>query len=184
MSSNPIPPSAPAPPNAIIARPGARYRWTHCLVAAGLFIYGLWSIYDGFINYPQVDDLIRNTQGPFAPLRYDALDIHLNQTLGIALPIVAVLLIFWMLRRSRGQYRLENGTLFIPGHPPMSLEEIDSVDRGKWDRKGIALVTYRLHSGQTGSFRLDDYLYDQTPTDEIFKRIEASLLTPPTETNA
>jgi hypothetical protein len=102
----------------------------------------------------------------------------------------------WAIYNSRGEYRMENGVVRVPGHPPVPLDKINSVNREMWDRKGIAYVDYDLSSapvkakagagapvayqgvtkGARGTFKLDDFVYDREPTDRIFKTIESALL--------
>jgi hypothetical protein len=83
----------------------------------------------------------------------------------------------------------------VPGHPPIPLDKIQSVNRESWDRKGIAVMEYDLTTapmrasktsgpvsyegvtpGVRGIFKLDDFVYEREPTDVIFKAIEDSLL--------
>jgi hypothetical protein len=77
---------------------------------------------------------------------------------------------------SRGKYRLEDGIVYAPGHPPVPLENIQAVDRELWDRKGIAYVDYDLGAGKAGQFKLDDFIYEREPVDQIFAAIEATVL--------
>ena len=88
------------------------------------------------------------------------------------LPPLGLLVLGWSLYRSRGSYRLANNILQAPGHPPVPLEAIRSIDKTDWDRKGIAHVNYELANGAKGTVTLDDFIYDRPPTDEIFRRIE------------
>jgi hypothetical protein len=105
-------------------------------------------------------------------------DILLQKVLGVSLPILGVFTLFWSLRVSRGVYRLEQETLHVPGHPPIPLSSVVTINRKLWDRKGIAYLEYETN-GVRGRLKLDDYIYDRDPTDAIFKQIEAYLA--PTE---
>jgi len=172
----------------VVANPGRYYRVARYIMALLLFSYGAWSIYDGFFSWPHWTD----THPDEKPKTHT--DIILNQILGVSLPPMGVIVIAWALYNSRGQYRLENGVLTVPGHPPIPLEKIQSVNRESWDRKGIALIEYDLTQAPTAgkstgpvayqgatrgprdSFRLDDFVYERDPTDKIFKAIEESLI--------
>jgi len=173
----------------IVAKPGRYYRVARYLMTFLLFGYGAWSIYDGFFSWPNWTD----THPLEKPKTHT--DIVLNQILGCGLPPMGLIILVWAIYNSRGEYRLENDILSVPGHPPIPLEKIQSINRESWDRKGIAYVEYDLtHAapvaakstgpvaytgvtpGARGSFRLDDFVYDREPTDKIFKAIEESLL--------
>jgi hypothetical protein len=172
----------------VVAKAGRYYRVARYLMTLLLIGYGAWSIYDGFYSWPNWPI----THPEEKPKTHT--DIVLNQVLGIALPPTGLFILFWALYNSRGEYRLENGVVNIPGHPPIPLDKIHSVNRELWDRKGIAYVDYDLteapvatkaggvvnYSGVTkgvkGTFRLDDFVYEREPTDKIFKAIEDSLL--------
>jgi hypothetical protein len=181
---------APEPPpgGPIVAQPGRYYRVARYLMTLLLFGYGAWSIYDGFYSWPNWPITHPQEQ----PKTHT--DIILNQILGCGLPPMGLVILIWALFNSRGQYRLEDGILHVPGHPPIPLDKIQSVNREVWDRKGIAYIEYDLSQaavvskgagpasyqgatrGASGKFKLDDFVYDREATDKIFKAVEESLL--------
>src|SRR5437773_299983 len=56
---------------------------------------------------------------------------------------------------------------------PNENQRIDDIDKEiQTARKANALIEYELPNGTRGSARLDDFIYQRPPTDEIFKRIE------------
>ncbi len=173
--------AAPMTEGVIIAKPGRYYRIARYLMTLLLLAYGAWSIYDGFVSWPQWP-VTHPMEQPKT-----ATDIMLNKVLGVVLPPAGLFILFWALYQSRGEYRLENGILHVPGSPPIPLEKIHSVNRESWDRKGIAYVEYDLADppprGSTGApksargtFKIDDFVYDRAPADQIFKAIEDHLL--------
>ena len=164
------------PAGDVTARAGRYYRNTRYLLAAGILFYALWNIRDGFYNWPN-ENLVSKMQGYDKPLHSD-MDILFNRVLGLVLAPGSALLLAWALYNSRGEIRLSEQTVLAPGHPPVPLSSIESVDKSKWDRKGIAVITYRLPSLQSGKFKLDDFVYEREPIDEIFKRIEQSVQQP------
>jgi hypothetical protein len=170
---------ATAPAGPIVARAGQYYRWTRFIMVAVLLIYGGLSIRDGFFTWPKWPQ-----SHPYEKPKTQ-MDILFNQVLGGVLPPLAIVLLIRALYNSRGEYRLEDGVVYVPGHPPVPLDKIQAMNRERWDRKGIAFVKYDL-SGAGGpsapptkadkhTFRLDDFVYDRGPIDEIFKQIEQSL---------
>jgi hypothetical protein len=177
--STPAPSSIAAPvivasPHPIIvARADSMYRWKRFALVAVLFVYGLYSLYDGFYHYPR-DNAAARAKGWDPP--HPALDVPLNQSLGVLLPPLSLLLLAWSLHASRGQIRFDGATLEIPGHPTIPLNALRKMDRSKWERKGIAVFDYQLPGTTTaGTFKLDDFVYQRKPTDQIFTALEAAI---------
>jgi hypothetical protein len=191
-------PAGPAPRTyepAIVARAGTYYRATRYIMVLVLVVCGGLFAYDGWRGWPaeaakfdqlrhELDELEQLKSKPDKLTEYDqksveirkykhrsALDIRVQKALGISLPIAAFLLLLWMLRNSRGAYRLNNQTLEVPGHPPVPLEQITKLDETLWDRKGIAFVEYQTPVFR-GRMRLDDFIYQRDPTDAIYEKIK------------
>jgi hypothetical protein len=158
----------------VIARASNDYRWRRYALVIFFFGYGLYSAYDGFIHYPN-DNAEFHRKYPLAEkLPHPAYDLPFNQGFGIGLPILSLALLGWVFYNSRGSYQFDGQTLSVPGHPPVPVKSIVKVDRDKWDRKGIAYLHYQASgSAKLGVIRIDDFIYDRVPTDEIFKQIES-----------
>jgi hypothetical protein len=174
----------------VVAKAGRYYRIARYLMTVLLIAYGAWSIYDGFYSWPNWP-ITHPRERP----KTDT-DIMLNKVLGVLLPPMGIAVLVWAIYNSRGEYRLEDGIVTVPGHPPVPLDKIQSVNRELWDRKGIALIEYDLSDtptrtrggtgapvayegvkkGASGTFKLDDFVYEREPTDFIFKTIENTLL--------
>jgi hypothetical protein len=166
-------------PAVVVAKAGRYYRVARYMMTLLLMSYGAWSIYDGFVSWPHWTET-----HPREKAKTDT-DIMLNKVLGVVLPPMGLIILGWAVYSSRGEYRLENGVLRVPGHPPVPLEKIQSINREVWDRKGIAYVDYDLGDGGSygsdsksarGTFKIDDFVYEREPADQIFKAIEGSLL--------
>jgi hypothetical protein len=171
------PVAAPDIKGPVIARAGKYYRVTRYIMTFILFVYGGWSIYDGFISWPNWP-ITHPNEMPKTPM-----DILFNKVLGCILPPAGIFLLIRCIHNSRGEYRLEDGVVHVPGYPPIPLSKIHAVDRELWDRKGIAYVAYELPPGTAkdpkldrDEFILDDFVYEREPIDKIFAAIEASLL--------
>ena len=68
-------------------------------------------------------------------------------------------------------------TLEVPGHPPVTLENIRKIDKRKWDRKGIAYLHYEIGTPpHPGVLKLDDFAYERGPTDDILERVEKGVM--------
>jgi hypothetical protein len=164
----------------IVARGGAYYRNTRFIFSALLLAMAAWFGYDGFVTYPRDNELhllhVRNPeQYPKDYPTHDPTSILIQKALAATLPFAGFWLIGWTLYRSRGAYRLAGDVLSVPGHPDVPLAAITTIDKSKWDRKGIAKIDYELPTGAKGKLTLDDFIYDRPPTDRILETIEAKL---------
>lgn len=162
----------------IVARAGTYYRNARYLIVALVLGAGLWFAYDGFIGYPRrQQNYIHATKAQQANMEMppNNLAVQLQRRLAFALLPLAPILLCFFLYRSRGVYRLSGDMLYVPGHPPVPLDSITTLDKSKWDRKGIARAEYQLPTGQSGRLTLDDFIYQREPTDKIVERIEMCL---------
>ena len=190
MSTTTAKPARSAPGPEIVANPSGVYRLKQSAMALLLIGWGLWSVYDGYFNWPKQNEEIASLKEQIKKKPKDdpevtklevqlgklkehtSLDITFNKVLGWALPPIGLLLLIRVFYVSRGQYRLRDDVLHVPGHPPVPLDAVRSIDKAKWDRKGIAYLNYELLNGKGGRIKLDDYIYHRGPTDDILKRIE------------
>jgi hypothetical protein len=193
----------------IVATAGTYYRVTRYIITVVMLAMGLWFGYDGFINWPRQNREIAELEGQRAAAltagdnekaaklledinkvgkHHSESDLRLQKILFFTLPPLAIAAIVRWIYISRGSYRLSGNVLHVPGHPPVPLDAITELDKRQWDRKGIAFISYDLGNGQTGKLKLDDFLYQREPTDEIYKRIEEhvapSAVTEPQEQSA
>jgi hypothetical protein len=176
----------------LVARASREYRVKRGIIVVMLIGMGLWFGYDGFIGWPKENQLIKDTKAQIEPARkaneeakvrelevklgtlkeHSELDLLWQRLLCYSLPPLGLVVLGVALYRSRGTYRLADNILHAPGHPPVPLDAIRSIDKTHWDRKGIAYVNYELPNGAKGSVVLDDFIYQRQGTDDIFKRIE------------
>lgn len=186
--------TAPAKPKRkptfpIVARAGQYYRNVRYILTVGAIAGGGWFAYDGWVHWPQMnaeyDRLEQEHQrgGTGDEKSFKAIiedkglskhndkAILFQKVLAVTLPIGGLWLLISMLYKSRGEYRFDGKTLHVPGHPPIDVDAISAIDRAKWDRKGIAYVEYATPAGGIGRAKLDDFLYDRGPTDDIFDEI-------------
>jgi len=156
------------PAGEVVARAARYYRMTRYFMVLMLFGYGIYSIYDGFYRYPRENEEAKKLGKDVLP--HPGLDVPFNQFFGVLLPPLSIFMLFWCLRKSRGEIRFDGKNLTAPGHPPVPLENIVSMDQRLWDRKGIAYVDYDL-GAQKGRIMLDDFIYEREPIDAIHDAI-------------
>lgn len=187
-------PASPVFGNEVVARASTEYRVKRYIMVVILVGCGSWFGYDGFVGWPaenakieQLDQQIvaaRKIVGneeAVKKLEFEKsrltkrsdMDLNFQKALCVILPTLGFIVLGFALHNSRGQYRLRDNILNVPGHPPVPLDAITSIDKTYWDRKGIVFINYELPNGKAGKVRLDDFIYQRPPTDEIYKRIEA-----------
>lgn len=197
VTTQPQPASQP-----FVAHAGKTYRRYRYVMFVLMVGFGIAFLYDGFIRWPghnekynaveakiqllevksrenpalrkELDDALAELKR--IPKEHPDFDIQIQRVLGFLLPPLATGVLIMWLRRSRGEYRLENDTLYVPGYPPIPLDTIDSLDKTRWDRKGIAFASYHLPNGKTGIVRLDDFIYEAHPIRDMVKCIEDSII--------
>ncbi len=162
----------------IVAKPGTEYRLKRYAFVALMLIFGLALAYDGFVRYPAQQakfNAMTEEQKSNAKKPPSDFDIRLQKQLAAGLIPLAVILLAYFLYSSRGVCRLSGEVLYVPGHPPVPLENIRALGKEKWERKGIADVEYETEAGNVAKLRLDDFAYQYQPIRAIVDRIEAHL---------
>jgi hypothetical protein len=181
----------------IIAQPETGYRWKHLIVGFAGIALGCWFAYDGWIKWPNTNQRIEqiqkdkdaaqaaNDNAKVEELakqlgslkKHTDLDILIQKVLAFTLPAFGIFWGAWTLYETRGRYRMIGNTLEVPGHPPITYDNIRRIDKRKWDRKGVAFLHYELGAPpQPGVLKLDDFAYERRATDEILAQIEKNLL--------
>lgn len=79
-------------------------------------------------------------------------------------------LAYWM--RERGKVvKTDAEAVYAPSGKRIPFTALVSVDKKKWDTKGLATVYYRL-DGRSGKFLLDDYKYNAKALQRVMAEIE------------
>lgn len=182
------------PTQPIVARAGKYFRNMRYLIVAMCVLMGGWFLYDGMIGYPKknarIDEVTKlrdaappnseESQKHSAELirlgeKHPVGDLKNQKLIGGVLPLVGLALLAYWLHKSRGEYRLENDVLSVPGHPPVPISAIQSIDTARWETKGIATLQYKTSEGEEGSITLDDFVYERKAIDDMYEVIVAGL---------
>ncbi len=176
----------------IIATAGKYYRNARYIMTLLILGFAVFFAYDGWKRYPEINQKIdkvdqelqvltnKTTKTPEDEAQLKKLydeqkelgskhsdtDIMIQKVLACTLPVLGLGYAAFFIGRSRGQFKLENGILSAPGHPNVPVAGIEAIDNKMWDKKGIADLKY---SG--GVVRLDDFIYEQKPIDQIYEII-------------
>ena len=198
------PADAVDPLGEVVANPDTSYRVKRYIVTALIVGMGFWFGYDGFIAWPKENATVQRLNGELVQAAsardgassarlsteirkyrlHPETDIRLQKILFFTLPPIGLAFLIWSLRASRGQYRMKDDVVSIPGHPPVPISAVRDVNARQWDKKGIAYVSYELADGKRGIFKLDDFIYERKPTDLIYDRIQTFLNPPVTNVDA
>ncbi len=197
------PGAAPAAAGTLIADPDPGYRWKHLIMAVLMIAGGFWFGYDGWVRWPaenrhagQVQRDLDAAKRERDQTKEDALakelsqiskhtelDILIQKLLAFALPAFGLFWGGWTLWETRGHYEMAGETVHVPGHPPITCDDVRRIDKRKWDRKGVAYVHYEHgNPPKPGILKLDDFAYERTTTDAILERIERNVI--PAESTA
>lgn len=176
--------AAGGPPGPIVAYAGRYYRNARYVMAVACLLLAGWFAYDGWVKWPaenqRYQEMLDRREKPDVK-EHSELDLKWQKGLAMGLPVVGLGIVGWMLYRSRGCYRLADDVLHVPGHPPVPLAAIREIDKTKWEKKGIALIRYELDPADggggpvAGTLVLDDFVYQQDPTDAILKTVETTV---------
>jgi len=183
----------PLPAQPIVAKAGSYYRNMRYLICALCVFMGAWFLYDGMVGYPaknkKVDDVAAKRDAATDPTeiatysaeltklgeKHPEGDLKNQKIIGSILPFVGFALLGYWLYKSRGEYRLENDVLTVPGHPPIPINAVQAIDTSSWEKKGIAQVNYNTAAGHQGKITLDDFVYERQPIDDIYDTLVAGL---------
>ncbi len=168
------------------------------IIGLGAFGFGLWFLYDGAVGYPAKREiqlayqqlkeqhpqeypelwpkLARERGWPLEPQTepLSEKDIMTQYIFaGITLPIGAFFL-FGLLRNSRRWVEADDEGLRTSSGQRAAWDQIESVDKSRWQNKGIAFVHYRTN-GQGGRILLDDWKFDREPTNQIMAELNKRL---------
>jgi hypothetical protein len=177
-----------------------RFLW----MAIGCAAAGAWFLFDGAVAYPRELDRCKafwqstdNPQEPWEPIDDDQWweiaktngwssekpDVKPDEQedkigtqffYGIASTLLAIpFLLKWYLARGTWIEGDENGITSSRGQS-FQFEQVESINKQKWEDKGIAKVRYR-EDGSVRRFVIDDFKFQREPMDRIIRWMEAKL---------
>jgi hypothetical protein len=182
------------PQQPIYARYGRYYRNARYIMVAAIFVMAGWFAYDGWHAWPEdnrrIDEVITeiaqlqsdpdankerladlDRQAKDLGTKHSDLALLLQKLLAVGLPILGICYLTFVIRRSRGTFTLDNDTLHAPGHPAVHIDQIAEIDGKLWRKKGIAFLKYANVEGKSGTIRLDAFIYDPKPMDDLYEVI-------------
>lgn len=164
------------------------------LTIVGLFCvgFGLYCLYDGMIGYPaqreralkfqELEDLgqleewpriaAENGWKPYDPGEPKTEAEITGQFFMMGICAIAAAAVFFNVLRSLGRWvELDDVGLKSSRGQVVKFEQVEKIDKKKWDNKGIAKVHYQ-GQGRPQVFTLDDFIFERPTTDEILRELE------------
>ena len=170
-----------------------RYYFRFLLIGLAVIGFGLWSLYDGAIAYPQQreralayqklkeedrggtwhDEAQRRgwpTELPGQPkTRVD----FITQYIMAGVASTAGLLLLWIVYQARGRWiEASDVGLETSWGERFDFDQVIAIDKKRWREKGIARIKYQRDKRRKRMV-LDNYKYDRDTTNSILHAVEA-----------
>lgn len=183
---------------AVRARTSNGYIWRPGVIGAMMLAFSGWFLYDGLVGYPLQQEIwtaynkiIQDNPGD--PVEHARLwgehakakgwptatpkkkvedkDILTQKIIaGITAPFGLYFL--WTFFAARGRWvEADEQAVTTNSGKRAEYDAIQSIDKSRWQRKGIAVVHYG-RDGSTDSILLDDWKFEREPTKRILAAIE------------
>ena len=175
------------------------YIWRPGLIGVAALVFSGWFVYDGFVKYPLQQRMAeehaqiyqehldpieagqawekRATENGWSkskPTPRTDTDIFTQKVLaGITAPVGLYFLATFLLSMGRWVEADEKG-LRTRGGQETDYASIKSIDKSRWQSKGIAVVHFESN-GKPDRITLDDWKFEREPTKRILEAIEQRL---------
>ncbi len=174
------------------------YRWRLAGVGLATLAFGGWFWYDGAIGYPKKQKIQLafqevqqdhpdtwqsvwnqmatengwSTEQPGEPMT----DMSIYTQYIFAAICIPIGLLFGAayLNAARRWVAIDDEALTTNAGQRVTWDQVESIDKSRWDTKGIAVVHYRNDAGG-GRVVLDDWKFERAPTDQILEKLESHL---------
>ncbi len=185
------------------ANSNSKFLLRFLLIALGLIGWGLYSLYDATITGPKKmkkakeywvegdedEPWVQKHTGeewseiakkknwgigepktPTGALGYT----YYNYVMAFGCIPIGAFALFKYLQSSKTWIELDGATFQTSKGVKFDVDQIKSIDKKKWDKKGLATILYS-DGGEDKQYVLDDFKYLREPTDAILYHIEQSL---------
>jgi len=101
-------------------------------------------------------------------------NINFSIALGAVCALIAVPCIFWFLKNRGTWLEIDGSRLSSSNGQSLDFSDIQSFDKKKWVKKGLATIHYS-DNGTKKTFVVDDLKYDRTIVDQMVVEIEGAI---------
>ncbi|HEY2343176.1 MAG TPA: hypothetical protein VGH90_09120 [Chthoniobacteraceae bacterium] len=158
--------------------------------------YAVYFFFDGAVGYPRSNNHwlkhqeyveAHDLQGwlayakehgwnPNPPEKFhNPADLRGQFVFGGGLVVVGLAFFFYWFTQKDRMMSADDEAVVTPTGARVPYDAVISIDRRKWETKGLARVRYDLE-GKKGDFMIDDAKFDPDASHEIFERIEERFL--------
>jgi hypothetical protein len=174
-----------------------RFYFRFILIGLGAVAFALWALYDGAIGYHKKRDahikvyqqyvdqgredlwddyavqneLPIDKPGSEHEVKHFDASIKTQYSMAVGAALVS-LIFFFIVWNSRGRWiEWNNRTLTSSWGQTVTMDQVESLEKRQWAKKGIAKLRYS-DGGSQKTFVIDDFKFKRQPTDEILVEIE------------
>jgi hypothetical protein len=160
-----------------------------CLAFAG------WFAYDAMIGYPAENAMaaqyaeLRNSgdteafeafckEHDYDPEPGGGPEVHEVEAqyaiAALCTPLALFFLYHWLVAAGKSMWTTQDAIETSWGQA-VPFDKVKTLDKKRWDKKGIAVVHYEQANGEKGKLVIDDWKYDRPPTDTMLRELESHL---------
>ncbi len=173
------------------------YIWRPGVIGAMMLIFSGWFLYDGTVKYPRQErmweaysQIMQDNPGDpnvaaqlwaehaaaegWPTTRPEKREINDKFTQKVLAAITAPVGLFfmWSFLSARGRWvEVDEQAVRTSRGQVAEYDSISSIDKSRWQRKGIAVIHYG-QDGTEGRIVLDDWKFEREPTKRILSAIE------------
>ncbi|MDB4508351.1 hypothetical protein N9051_02080 [Akkermansiaceae bacterium] len=133
---------------------------------------GLWKDYSGEKGWSQEVDLDEDPK--------PAYKIKEQLYASIICFVLSVIALFYYLRTKKRMMKVDDDAFYSPDGARIPFDQMTTIDKRKWETKGLATITFTDESGQEAKAKVDGMVYGQfkeeegAPAEVLFQRVLAN----------
>ena len=130
---------------------------------------GLWKDYSGEKGWPQEVDLDEDPK--------PAYKIKEQLYASIVCFVLSVIALFYYLRTKKRMMKVDDEAYYSPDGARIPFGKMTTIDKRKWETKGLATITFTDENGQEAKAKVDGMVYGQfkeeegAPAEALFQRV-------------
>ena len=130
---------------------------------------GLWKDYSGEKGWPQEVDLDEDPK--------PAYKIKEQLYASIVCLVLSVIALFYYLRTKKRMMKVDDEAYYSPDGARIPFGKMTTIDKRKWETKGLATITFTDENGQEAKAKVDGMVYGQfkeeegAPAEALFQRV-------------
>lgn len=133
---------------------------------------GLWRDYSGEKGWPQEVDLDEDPK--------PAYKIKEQLYASMVCFVLSMIALFFYLRTKKRRMEVDDEAFYSPNGVCIPFDKMTTIDKRKWETKGLATITFTDENGQEAKAKVDGMVYGQfkeeegAPAEALFQRVLAN----------